>query len=143
MWRVGMIRVVAICVFRDGNRILVTEGVDPVKGDRYARPLGGGVEVGERSAEAVVREVREEIGAEVEGLRLLGVLENVFTLAGRPGHEVVFVYEGRFMDGGLYEFEEIEMREAGWATPAVWRGVGSFGEGCRLVPEGLAGLLER
>ncbi|MGB7160527.1 MAG: NUDIX hydrolase [Tepidisphaeraceae bacterium] len=136
-----MIRVVAICVFRHGDRILVTEGVDSVSGARFARPLGGGVEEGERSADTIVREVREEIDAEVVDLRFLGVIENLFTYEGRDRHEVVFVYDARLADGALYDRPEIALLEAGWSTPAVWRSLDSFGSECRLVPTGLAGLL--
>lgn len=136
------IRVMAICVFRHGNKILVTEGVDSVTQSRFARPLGGGVELGERSADAAAREIKEEIGADVTGLRLLGVLENLFVYEGKQRHEIIFVHEGEFVDGALYGREEIEMHEAGWTTPAVWREISSFGETCRLVPDGLADLLE-
>jgi len=136
-----MIRVIAICVFRHGEKILVCEGIDTVKQDRYARPLGGGVEDGETSAQAIVREIREELRQEVTDLRLLGVLENIFELEGRPGHEVVFVYDGKFADQSLYGLRELTMHEAGWDSPAKWMALTAFGKDCRLVPEGLAALL--
>ena len=44
---VAHIRQVAIRVFRNGDRILVAPGHDDVKGERFFRPLGGGVELGE------------------------------------------------------------------------------------------------
>ena len=136
-----MIRVVAICVFRYGERILVSEGIDTVKQERFARPLGGQVEAGETSAQAVVREIREELGCAATDLRLLGVLENIFEYQGRPGHEIVFVYDGRFVDETLYGRPELPMHEPGWATPALWRPLWPFGPACRLVPEGLHELL--
>ena len=138
-----MIRPVAVCVFRRGGRVLVAEGVDPATGERFARPLGGGIEEGETSARAVEREVREEIAADVVGLRLLGVLENLFTYGGRARHEIVFVYDGRLADGRLYEAGEVAVLEAGWALPAVWRPPHAFGPGYRLVPDGLLELLDR
>ncbi len=136
-----MIRVIAICVFRRGDLILVSEGFDTVKRQRFARPLGGAVEDGEHSRDAVAREVREEIGQEVIDLRLLGVLESCFTYEGHPGHEVVFVYDGRFGDEVLYDRPQIPMCEPGWTTPAVWRSLDAFGADCPLVPSGLADLL--
>ena len=39
-----MIRPRAICVFRRGDRILVSFAVDPRTGGRYARTLGGSIE---------------------------------------------------------------------------------------------------
>ena len=49
------IRPIAICVFHNSNRILVFEGQDPVKGETFYRPLGGGIEFGE-SSEATIRQ---------------------------------------------------------------------------------------
>lgn len=138
-----MIRVISICVFRDDGRILVCEGYDTVKQERFARPLGGEVEPGETAAQAIVREIREELGEDVTELRRLGVLENVFEYEGRPGHEVVFVFGGRFADATVYLRPELPVTEAGWSSPATWRPFDSFGPGCRLVPEGLAALLAR
>lgn len=136
-----MIRVVSLCVFRDGDRFLVVEAPDVVVGDRFARSIGGGVEFGETSAQAIRREVREELGLELSDLRLLGVLENLFVYNGKPGHEVVFVYDARFVDPEVYLRDELPIKEPGWASPAVWRKLEDFGPGYRLVPAGLAELL--
>lgn len=136
-----MIRVVAICIFRRGNAILVAEGFDSVKQERFARPLGGAVEMGETSAQTIVREIQEEINQEVIDLKRLGVLENLFTHEGRHSHEIMFVYEGRFADPSVYNHDAIAMNEPGWTSPAVWRPLASFGPDCRLVPEGLAAML--
>jgi ADP-ribose pyrophosphatase YjhB (NUDIX family) len=101
------------------------------------------VERAETSVRAVVREIREETGEEVIDLRLLGVLENIFEYQGQPGHEIVFVYDGRFADASVYGRAEVVVREPGWDSPARWRELASFGAECRLVPEGLGELLER
>jgi len=137
------IRVIAICVFSDNGRILVAEGFDDVKRERFARPIGGAVEPGETSLHAVVREVREELGQNAIELQLLGVLENIFEYQGKPGHEVVFVYDGRLEDSSLYRMPALPLTEPGWSSPAKWRSLDSFGAGCRLVPEGLAAMLGR
>jgi 8-oxo-dGTP pyrophosphatase MutT (NUDIX family) len=136
-----MIRVIAICLFRRGNDILVTEGFDTANNQRYARPLGGGVELGESSEQTIVREIREEIGAEVRDLKLLRVLENLFELEGRQQHEVVFVYDGQFVDESLYEQAEIPLLDGGWRTGAIWRPMEWFDEQCPLVPAGIEKLL--
>lgn len=72
-----MIRPLAICLFRRGDRILVAEGFDPVKGETFYRPLGGAIEFGERAVQTLIREFREEIGEEVADLRYLTTLENM------------------------------------------------------------------
>jgi ADP-ribose pyrophosphatase YjhB (NUDIX family) len=136
-----MIRVIAICLFRRGGEILVTEGLDKSTNRRYARPLGGGVELGETSEQAIVREIREEIGAEVRDLKLLGVLENLFELEGEQRHEVVFVYDARFVNKSLYQSSEIPMLDGGWRTGAIWRPLEWFSDDCILTPVGIEKLL--
>ena len=137
------IRVIAICLFRSGDSILVFEGFDSEKGTPFYRPLGGGVEPGETTAEAIVRETREELGLEITGLRLLGVLENLFLLEGNPGHEVIFVYDGQFVEEAVYRQSSLTVHEDnGEILRAVWRTLDSFDAYHRLVPESLPSLLE-
>ena len=136
------IRVIAICVFRVDDRILVFEAFDSVKGTPFYRPLGGGVEPGETTLETVRREINEEVGLEVTDLRLLGTLENLFTCEGRPGHEIVFVYDGRFADESAYQRSVLTVTEDNGETlTARWRALDSFDEYHRLVPEALLPLL--
>jgi len=135
------IRVIAICLFQHDGSILVSEGIDSVKNERFARPLGGGIEPGESSRDAIVREIREETGQEITNLRLLGVLENLFTYEGKSCHEIVFVYDGSFADATIPSRGEIPMVEEGWRGTARWRPLDSFGEQCQLVPEGMFHLL--
>ena len=59
------VRPIAVCVFRDGDRIFIAEGYDPVKEKAFYRQLGGTIEFGERGYETVVREVWEEAGVRV------------------------------------------------------------------------------
>ena len=137
----NQIRPLAICLFRDGDRILVGEGYDPVKQEQFYRPLGGGIEFGERAEETVRREVREEIGAEVASLRYLFTLENIFTFNGEPGHEIVMVYDGRLVDEKLHEQKIIEGREFDSfrqaPLKAVWKKIEEFGPQVLLYPDGL------
>lgn len=138
------IRPIVICLFRRAGRILVSEAYDSAKGEYFCRPLGGGIEFGEHSRDAVLREIREEVGAEVGRLELVGVLENIFTYEGAPGHELVFVYDAEFVDESLYERGEVDGYEsdidksfvARWLSPEeISRGR------ARLVPENLGALL--
>ena len=138
------IRPIVICLFRDGNRILVSEGFDSSNQNDFCRPLGGGIEFGEHSRDALLREIREEIGAEVEGVELLYVLENIFLYEGRRGHEVVFVYDAELSDKSLYGRGEIHgyREEAGAGFVARWRSLAEMEENnMKLMPEGLADLL--
>jgi 8-oxo-dGTP pyrophosphatase MutT (NUDIX family) len=137
------IRAIAICICRDGERILVAEGHDSKKGQTFYRPLGGTIEFGERGEETVRREFREEIGADLLEVRYIGTLENIFTYEGRRGHEVVLVYDGRLSDRSLYEKEIIQGDELSTPFKAVWKRLDEFGPGRPPVyPDGLLELIQ-
>ena len=136
------VRAIAICVFRNADRILVAEGFDELKNQKFYRPLGGTIEFGEYSDETIRRELKEEIQAEVSDLRYLGTLENIFTFNGENGHELVFVYDGKLTDKALYEKEFLQGDELGTSFKAIWvdlRGIGP--DSPPLYPTGLAELL--
>ena len=144
MMKKGFIRPLALCVFRKGDEVLVESGYDPIKDETFYRPLGGGIEFGEYSHVAVVREIQEEIGASIKELRLLGTLENIFTFEGRPGHEIVQVYQAEFTDPSMFERNEVMGREDDGSTiRATWKPMGEFREGrSPLYPDGLLELLD-
>lgn len=132
------IRPLAIAVVKRGDELLVSEFHDDVQGETFYRPLGGGIEFGEPAEVALRRELREELGAELVNVVLLGVLENIFTFAGRPGHEIVFVYEAELADRSWYERDGLgNVLDEG--SPILWRDF--TGGGLILYPDGLAALL--
>ncbi|MDQ3327072.1 MAG: NUDIX hydrolase [Chloroflexota bacterium] len=136
------IRPLAICVFRHEGRILVSENYDPGKQETFYRPLGGGIEFGERGIDAAAREIHEELDATVRELTYLGTLENVFTYDGRPGHEIVLVYDGAFVDAALYGRERLTGREGRTTFEAVWKPLTAFvADQPLLYPDGLLELL--
>jgi len=139
----NQIRPLAICVFRRNDRILVAEGYDPLKKQTFYRPLGGGIEFGERGEETIHREIMEEIGAEVSDLKYLGAVENIFVFDGTPGHEIVQVYDGVLKESRLYEQAEIMGIEANHELiHAMWKSLDEFGEGRSILyPDGLLELL--
>lgn len=141
----NQIRPLAICLFCNKDRILVAEGYDPIKGETFYRPLGGGIEFGERSEETICRELMEEIGVELKqnNLKYLGTVENIFTFNGIPGHEIVLVYDGVLEDSGLYDQAMILGKEAnGEEIRAVWKTLDEFGAGKSILyPEGLKEIL--
>lgn len=89
------IRALVIAVIWRGDELLVYEGRDSSKGETFYRPLGGGIDFGEAAVDALPREFREEIGTELEGVRYLETIENIYVFEGHPGHELVRVYEAR------------------------------------------------
>lgn len=139
----NQIRPIAICVFRNNNRILVFEGYDSIKDETYYRPLGGGIEFGESGEEAIRREVMEELHSEIEELQHLGFLENIFVHNGKMGHEIAMVYDGVLKESRLYEQAEMEVEEAnGERIRVVWKRLDEFGAGRSILyPDGLLELL--
>lgn len=136
------IRVISIAIVRRRDDILVFEGFDGVKRDYYYRPLGGGVEPGELAADALVREMREELGTGVDNVRQLAIFENLFECNGKGGHEIVFVFSCDLADRSIYDRDVIETFEHdGAPMRVVWRNVKSFDATHRLVPESIIRLL--
>ncbi len=138
------IRPLAIVVVRrpSDGAILAAPGSDNLANPRFYRPLGGEIEFGELAIDAARREIREEVGAELADLRLLGIVENHFTFMGAPGHELVWIYEAAFADPSFYEREVIDCDEGGDAFEAHWVPLSRFVEGGpALYPDELLGLL--
>jgi len=140
------IRPLAICIFRHNNRILVAEGYDPVKDERFYRPLGGAIEFGEWSQDTICRELVEELNAEVdkESLKYLGALENIFHFNGTPNHEIILIYDGELKDPKLYDQVLIigNEEDVGISFTAMWKNIDDFGEGRSILyPTGLLEML--
>jgi 8-oxo-dGTP pyrophosphatase MutT (NUDIX family) len=132
------IRPIALCLFRHNNGVLVMEGRDDVKNQSFGRPIGGGIEFGETGAAAIVREMKEELNCEVTNLQFVGMIENIFTYNGRPGHEIVLIYDGEFVDRSLYQRASIRGVEGdGHSYQASWRDLDTFTSSFPLCPDGL------
>jgi 8-oxo-dGTP pyrophosphatase MutT (NUDIX family) len=138
------IRPLAVCVFRNGNRIMLEESYDPTKDEVFYRPPGGGIHFGETSADALCREMEEEIGVVPKNPTVLGVLENLFVFDGEPGHEIVFVYDAEMPDPALYEQEEFRGYESdGEPIRAFWQDLNEIGPDTPpIYPDDLLNLLD-
>ena len=133
----GEIRVIVLGLIRDGDRIFVSEGLDPAKQDTFYRALGGGVEFGETSRIALEREFQEEIQAELTNIRYLGCIENLFTFNGRQGHEIIQLYQCDFADPKFYQIDSLTFSESETHKHrALWIDIARFkSRELRLVPE--------
>jgi len=139
------IRPIAIGIFRRGDKILVFESRErDSRGRIFYRPLGGSIEFGEYGGQTLAREMREEIGAEIENVRYLGLCENLFRApGGQRAHEIVLVYEAGLADKALYDKDEMLVSEDSGATfKAFWKSLAFFQRGqVPLYPNGLLELL--
>ena len=102
--------VVAAIKHPDG-RYFANPGEDRIKGYKFYRFCGGGIEFGETAADALRREFMEEFGVRVIPGRQIGIVENIFEFEGAPGHEIVFILEAEFEDKKLYDMEKIPLIE--------------------------------
>jgi len=104
---------------RDGA-LLVSEEANP-SGELFHRPLGGHVEFGEYALDTVHREFGEEIGEALTGVRLAGVLENIFQWGGATQHEIVFIFTAAFADEAAYEIPERAIADDRGRARVIWR----------------------
>ena len=116
----GKIRVLALGIIRDEDRLFISQGFDPVKQETFYRAMGGGVDFGETSLEALKREFQEEINAEVTNIKYLGCIENIFVYNGNPGHEIIQLYQCDFVDPKFYQLEQITFTEGKRKKTALW-----------------------
>lgn len=140
MERVIKVKAFAVLLDASRSRHLVWVSRDETKQPAtFHRLLGGHVEFGEQAGDAVVREIAEELHFELTQVTLLGVIENVFTYAGTPGHEVVFVYAATVADGVVPE-------DGGWFDDGgpirvEWRPVDVHTD-IPLYPDGTQALVD-
>ena len=142
----GQIRVIAIGLFRRDGKLLAVDSRDPATGKRFCRPVGGRIEFGEPAAEALAREVAEELGERIRDAELLAVLENHFEYGGARGHEVVFVFACDFENPAVYERRELSVAGDGSSEARVarWYPIQSLAVGDPpLYPVGLLELAQR
>ncbi|NHJ49873.1 MAG: NUDIX hydrolase [Asgard group archaeon] len=134
----------AICVFRNKEEILVSEYINPQTNEPFYRPLGGRIDFSENSAVTLQREIMEELGAEIQNIRFLGVIENIYHHKGKQSHELMFIYDADFVDPSFYLESIIEGYEYtdDRKFTVYWKPISEFLNGnLTLYPEGLLDLL--
>ena len=115
---------------------MLAQGYDPVKQQTFYRALGGSVDFGETSYDALKREFYEELQAELINIKYLGCIENLFTFNGQPGHEIIQLYECDFADPKFYQCDQLEFTEGEDKHTAFWLDIPECKSGnLRIVPE--------
>ncbi|WP_254173908.1 NUDIX hydrolase [Planktothrix pseudagardhii] len=129
MSKSSKIRVLALGLIQNGDRIFVSQGYDPIKKQTFYRALGGGVDFGELSFNALKREFQEEIQAELTNIHYLGCLENIFVYDKKIQHELIQLYRCDFVDIKFYQLEELEFVEKKRSKKALWVSLEDFKSG--------------
>ena len=137
------IRVVALAVCFDGQgRVLLEHGHDAGRDEHFLRPIGGGIDLGERAVDALAREWAEEYRLTLVEARLLGVLENIHEYEGRPEHEIAFLFTARIVEPWAYEQDIIDAVDSDGAHHrAEWIALATLQQGVPpCYPLGVAAL---
>ena len=138
------IRPLALALLKnEKGQMLLHKAYDSLKKETFYRPLGGGIEFHESGKIAVERELDEELGLKVMVHKLVETFENIFVYEGKPGHEIVMLFETEFKDPRNYDRAEIDIVESGKViSQAVWRTVEEIrSEGAKLYPAGIEKVL--
>lgn len=111
---------VGAIIVSGGRVLLVKRGTEPARG-RWSIP-GGLIELGESLSQAVIREVREETGLDVEPVELIEILDRIHRDGDRVRyHYVIADYLCRVAGGTLHAASDadavrwVERKE--WNTP--------------------------
>jgi 8-oxo-dGTP pyrophosphatase MutT (NUDIX family) len=110
------------------NHILVEEfsGSHSLGEGIYYRLIGGAIEFGETSEDALLREFVEELNVEITIKQYLGCLENIFTIRNEIGHEIIQLYSVEFKDTANYESELFVVTEGNKSAIAKWISIDEF-----------------
>ena len=112
----------ATALILQNRKLLVTKDKD-----KYYT-IGGAIQVDERTEDAVVREVREELGVKAQAGQLAFVVENRFEQAGIHYHNIEFHY---LVD--LLEDAPLIMQEDEKSQPCEWIDLDQL-QNIQLVP---------
>ncbi len=108
---------VGAVIVHEGRVLLVQRGTEPARG-RWSIP-GGLIEVGEPLSLAVVREVREETGLEVEPVELIELLDRIHRDGDRIRyHYVIADYLCRVVGGTLHAASDADAVR--WVERPEW-----------------------
>ena len=125
------IRPIVLGLVKKGDKILVQEGFDKVKNTTFYRSLGGGIEFLETAEQALIREFKEEIDAEIKILNKVDVIENIFVYQGKKAHEIMFVYDVEIPENQIEN--EYVIYEGAIKSVAKWIDRDDFISGRKIV----------
>ncbi|MEA5463096.1 NUDIX hydrolase [Leptothoe sp. PORK10 BA2] len=131
------IRPIVLGLIQHQGHLFVSKGIDKVTDQAFYRFLGGGIDFGETSIDALKREFQEEIQAELTNIEYLTCLDNLFTCHGKPGHELIQLFRCDFVDPDFYHLDQTyTLIEGEDRHDAIWIPTDQVQAGVlNLVPE--------
>ncbi|MFZ2303349.1 MAG: NUDIX domain-containing protein [Minisyncoccia bacterium] len=105
------IECIARAVIEEDGKFLLCRG----KGRQNYFFPGGHIEEGESAPEALMREIKEELGEESEVKRFIGASENKFETKDEETHEINLVFEVVLLSNGVRVSKEDHL-EFAWLT---------------------------
>ena len=114
------IRPVAVSLIRRKDEILVYKIIDSIKNVEFYRLIGGCIEFGESSEEALKREFLEETSLELINIKHIQTFESIFKYNGREMHEIIFLFESSLSDDEILKNETIQGIEGDRSFDALW-----------------------
>ena len=121
-----LIRPISISIVRNRDTILAYERHDDVTKKTFHRLVGGCIEFGETSIDALKREFYEELSLKIMNIKLLESFESIFTFNNKLLHEIVYLYESEFQESSVYDLDEIIGLEGDREFIARWIPVSDF-----------------
>lgn len=100
-------------IINDKNETLLIKRTSKTRNENgfWSKP-GGGVEFGEKVEDAVKREIKEELGVEIELIKFLGFTNHI--IKSESQHWVAFSYLAKIINGELKNLEPAKHEEIKW-----------------------------
>lgn len=123
-------------VLKNGQVLLIKNAAlrDPKKA--YWGFPKGHIHEGEKSADAAIREIKEETGIEAEIVKKLGDSRYIFTKDGEKIFKVVVYFQLKYISGEL-KAQDLEVLEVKWIEPEEALKILSFKKDKEFLEEAL------
>ena len=122
------IRPISISIIRNDDKILVYQREDDVTKEKFYRLVGGCIEFGESSKDALKREFQEELSLDLLDIQFIKSFESIFEFNNSKMHEIVYLFDSKFEDKTVYTKEVIAGLEGERDFKAIWLPISTFKE---------------